>query len=130
MTPSQLEFNLTIREWVGTTSYSLIPSGTDEKIIIKYANRVDQAIFDDQLEEINRDLTLRIKEMAERSDVNVDLEFTDLGFGELGLIIYIKDPPGREEAKEEYYDLLYNSSRLTNEQFARLKTLVKKYGFK
>lgn len=130
MTPSQLEFNLAVREWVATTSYTLIPSGTDDKLTIKYANRVDEAIYDDQLEELNRNLTLRVKEIAEKYDVTVDIEFTDLGFGELGMILYLREAPGRESAKEEYYDLLYNSSRLSSEQFARMKSLIKKYGFK
>jgi hypothetical protein len=130
MTPSQLEFNLAVREWVATTSYSIIPSGSDDKITIKYANRVDEALFDEQLEELNRSLTYKVKELAEKPDVSIDVEFTDLGFGELGMIVYIREAAGREEAKEEYYDLLYNSSRLTDDQFARMKTLIRKYGFK
>lgn len=130
MTPSQLEFNLAVRDWVIAASFTIIPSGRDDKITIKYANRVDQAIYDDQLEEMNRDLTLKVKEIACRYDVDVDLEFKDLGNGELGLLIYLREPPGREEAKVEYYDLLYNSSKLTSDQFARMQILIKKYGFK
>lgn len=130
MTPSQLEFNLAVREWINEELYSLVPSGADEKMIIKYANRSEQAIFDDQLEELNRDITLKVKEIACRHDVEIDLEFTDLGFGELGLIIYLKEPPGREEAKEEYYDLLYMGARRTDEQHLRLQILIKKYGFR
>lgn len=130
MTPAQLEFNLAVREWAVQASYTIIPSGTDDKITIKYANRVDQAIYDDQLEEMNRDISLRVKEISCRYDVNIDLEFKDLGNGELGLIISLKDAPNREEAKEEYYDLLYMGPRRTDDQCARLQTLIKKYGFR
>ena len=130
MTPSQLAFNLAVREWANDERYSLVPSGSDDKMIVKYANRVDQAIFDEQLEEMNRSITSKLREFAERHDTDIDLEFTDLGFGELGIIIYLKEPPGREAAAEEYYDLLYMGPRRSDEQCLRLQTLIKKYGFR
>ena len=130
MTPSQLEFNFAVREWANEESYAIIPTGDDNKLTIKYCNRADQAIFDEQLEEMNRDVSAKIKALAERHDAEIELEFTDLGFGELGVIIYIKEPPGREEAKVEYYDLLYLGPRRTDEQYLRLQILIKKYGFR
>lgn len=131
MTPSQLEFNLAVREWANEACLGLVPSGADEKLVLKYADlNKNQSLNEEQLEELRRDLSLKVKEMACRHDADIEIEFTDLGFGELGLIIYIKEPPGREEAKEEYYDLLYMGARRTDEQHLRLQILIKKYGFR
>lgn len=130
MTPSQLEFNLAVREWANEERYAIIPSGDDNKLTIKYCNRADQAIFDEQIEEMNRDISSKIRALAERHDADIELEFTDLGFGELGVIVYIKDPPNRGAAQEEYYDLLYLGPRRSDEQYLRLQILIKKYGFR
>lgn len=131
MTPSQLEFNLAVRTWVNEASFSIVPSGTDEKLIIKYADLMkNQLMSDEQAQDLRRDLILKIKEIACQYDADIDLEFSDLGFGELGMIIYLKEPAFREEAKAEYYDLLYLGPRRTDDQHARLQTLIRKYGFK
>lgn len=131
MTPSQLEFNLAVREWANESFFALVPSGADEKLIIKYADlSKNQALTEEALEELRRETSAKIQEMASRHDADIELEFSDLGFGELGIIVYIKEPPGREEAKEEYYDLLYMGARRTDEQHLRLQILLKKYGFK
>lgn len=131
MTPSQLEFNFAIREWVNESFFSLVPSGADEKLIIKYADlSKNQSLTEEALEELRRETSSKIKELACRHDADIDLEFTDLGFGELGIIVYVKEPAGREEAKEEYYDLLYMGARRSDEQHRRLQILIKKYGFK
>lgn len=131
MTPDQLAFNIAVRNWAESTHFSVTPAGTDERIIVKYCDLAKQQLLSDEdLEDIRRAIVTKLRDLALQHNVETEIEFSDLGYGDLGAIIHLKEPMGRNEAQEEYYDLLYLGPRRTDEQYNRLQTLIRKYGFK
>lgn len=130
MTPNQFSFNLAVREWAGESSYSVVPTGTDDKLIIRYADLTKQQLLStEELEDIRREVLNRVRGMAVVHDIDCEIDFTTLDFGDLGAVIKIRQPEGREDAKIEYYDLMKLGARASLEEHQRMLHLRKKYGF-
>jgi hypothetical protein len=124
----QLKFNLAIRDWATEKSYVMVTTGNDEKLAIKYKASND-LMDDESLQLLKTGISQHISRLAFENELAVDLDFTDLGYGDLAVFVTVKPAMSKAEASSEYLDLLYLGPRMTAVQFQRLNALRKKYGF-
>ena len=129
MTP-QLAFAIAIRDWAASVNYPIKKSGSDEKIIIQYCTGALLSMWSDAELQHQKDyMANAVSRLSADHDVLYDIEYTDLGYGDLAMIVNIKSA-NKSLAQERYYDLLQLGPKLTPAQLSELNRLKERYGFK
>jgi hypothetical protein len=129
MTP-QLAFAIAIRDWAASVNYPIKQSGSDEKIIIQYCTGDLLSMWSDVEVQHQKDyMANAISRLSVDHDILYDIEYTDIGHGDLAMVVNIKIA-NRGGAQERYYDLLQLGPKRTPEQFSELNRLKERYGFK
>lgn len=128
MEKNQLDFNLAVRDWAATKSWPIVSTGSDDKIALRYKES-NEIMGDEELELLRSGIARHINRLAFDHELSADLDFTDLGYGDLAVFVTIKAATTRAEAAGEYLDLLNLGPRMSPEQFQRLNALKKRYGF-
>lgn len=128
MDADQLKFNLAIRDWATEKSYVMVTTGSDEKIAVKYKESND-LMDEESLSLLKTGIARHLNRLAFENELTVDLDFTDLGYGDLAVFITVKPAISKAEAASEYLDLLYLGPQMTADQFQRLNALKRKFNF-
>lgn len=128
MEDNQLKFNLAVREWAEDRHFTMVATGSDQKVAVKFKDS-NEIMGDEELELLRIGIARHINRLAFEYELSVDLDFADLGYGDLAVFISMKQAVSRAEAANEYLDLLYLGPKMTPDQFQRMNALKKRYGF-
>lgn len=128
--PEQLAFNFDVREWCEKQSYTLLHSGDDEKLVIKYASALQYALYsDEELDSIKLDIGASARLFALEHNVLIEINYGMSSDGEAVATITSRLTSSRAEAAEEFHQLVFLGPNMTREQHLRCEFLRKKYGF-
>lgn len=106
----------------------MVTTGSDEKIAVKYKESND-LMDEESLSLLKTGIARHLNRLAFENELTVDLDFTDLGYGDLAVFITVKPAISKAEAASEYLDLLYLGPQMTADQFQRLNALKRKFNF-
>lgn len=128
--PEQLAFNFAVREWCEKQSYTLLHSGDDEKLVIKYASAIQYALYsDEEFDSIKLDIGVNVRSFALEHNVLVEINYGINTDGEAVATVTSRLTTNRAEAAEEFHQIVMLGPNMTREQFLRCEFLRKKYGF-